>query len=85
MVCSRAAHLRDASTTNAFQTAWNLGTLGPVLLRLTPGWPSLTAVAVWDHLWPCRATLFPPRMDHLFSVDHFSTVYRNPGPPEIFG
>ena len=46
---------------------------------------SLTAVPVWDHLWPRRATFFPPRMDHLFSVDHlFSTLYRNAGPPEIF-
>ena len=49
------------------------------------GWPSLTAVPVWDHLWPRRATFFPPRMDHFFSVDHlFSTLYRNWGPPEIF-
>ena len=52
----------------------------------TAGWPSLTAVPVWDHLWPRRATFFPPRMDHLFSVDHlFSTLYRDMGPPEIFG
>ena len=49
-------------------------------------WPSLTTVPVWDHLWPRRATCFPPRTDHLFSVDHlFSTLYRNMGPPEIFG
>jgi len=41
---------------------------------------------VRDHLWPRRATFFPPRTDHLFSVDHlFSTVYRDLGPPEIFG
>ena len=53
---------------------------------LGAGWPSLTAVPVWDHLWPCRATFFPPRMDHVFSVDHFfSILYRNLGPPEIFG
>lgn len=24
------------------------------------GWRSLTAVPFWDHLWPHRATLFPP-------------------------
>ena len=30
--------------------------------------------------------LFSPRMYHLFSVDHlFSTLYRDLGPPEIFG
>ena len=51
----------------------------------SPGWPSLTAVPVWDHLWPRRTTFFPPRMDHLFSVDHlFSTLYQNLGPPKIF-
>ena len=54
--------------------------------HLVSGWPSLTAVPVWDTLWPRRATFFPPRMDHLFSVDHlFPTLYRNLGPPEIFG
>ena len=53
---------------------------------LVSGWPSLTAVPVWDHLWPRRATFFPPRMDHLFSVDHFfPTLYRDLGPPKIFG
>ena len=55
-------------------------------MRAPAGWPSLTAVPVWDHLWPCRATFFPPRMNHLFSVDHlFSTLYRDLEPPEIFG
>ena len=50
------------------------------------GWPSFTAVPVWDHLWPRQATYFPPRMDHPFSVDHlFSTLNRNLGPPEISG
>ena len=50
------------------------------------GWPSLTAVLVWDHLWPRRATFFPPRMDHLFSVDHlFPTLYRDLIRSEIFG
>ena len=50
------------------------------------GWPSLTAVPVRDHLWPRLATFFPPRMDHLFSVDHlFSTLYPHLGPPDIFG
>ena len=50
------------------------------------GWPSLTAVPVWDHLWPRRTTFFQPRVDHLLSVDHlFSTLYQHLGPPEIFG
>ena len=39
------------------------------------GWPSLTAVPVWDHLLPRPATSFPPRMDHLFSVDHLFPPY----------
>ena len=41
-------------------------TCGPILgyARLfVPGWPSLTAVPVWDHLWPRRATFFPPYIE----------------------
>ena len=61
-------------------------TLNLTVAGLHTGWPSLTAVPVWDHLWPRRATFFPPRMDHLFRVDHlFSTLYRSLGPPETFG
>ena len=51
-----------------------------VIIEPNPGWPSLTAVPVWDHLWPRRATFFLPRMDHLFS-----TLYGDLRPPEIFG